>query len=65
MKYSELNLTETQLKERSLIKGDFNCDCAVCHKPTLYVDFCFEQRVCSEECHKIMNERYDEYLRRL
>ena len=36
--------------------------CVICGKPTGRVDYCYEQRICSKACQKVMDERYEEIM---
>lgn len=57
MKYESLNLTEEELRSRCLIKTENEKPCWICHEDTAYIDYCTEQRVCSEECMSIQNKK--------
>ena len=50
MKYEELNVTDNELRNKSLIKSDNIKPCSQCGNGTHYIDYCTEQRICSEEC---------------
>lgn len=56
MRWEQMSLTEQTLRDKSLIKAKCVFPCAVCNTPTSYIDFCSEQRICSEECMHILND---------
>lgn len=42
--------------EHCIIKADKSEPCAVCGEPTKFIDYCFETRLCSEECQKELTD---------
>lgn len=54
MKFEEL----TDLNKTTLMKVDTIFPCEVCGKPTQFIDYCYEMRLCSSECE-------DEFLKDL
>lgn len=66
MKFEELKISEKQLQEKySIIKADEEKICAYCGVPTKYIDYCFEQRVCSTECQDKLDKKYNEIIKRM
>ena len=60
MRWEELKLTKEDLKHRTIMSVTSIGKCAVCNEETHYIDYCTEQRICSEEC---MNEQDSAYIR--
>lgn len=56
MKYKDMNLTENELNQKSIIKGKELKKCSECGEQTVYIDFCTESYICSEECMRKQNE---------
>jgi hypothetical protein len=48
-----------------LIKVDDLKPCNVCKEPTQYIEYCYEVRCCSEECLKILDDDYNEWVKRM
>jgi ferredoxin len=59
MKFKLMNWDEVN-KNRTLIKAEEFGNCLICDEPTLYLDYCGECGICSEECYddftKMLNE---------
>lgn len=55
MRWEQMNLAEQSLSNKCLIKVKCVFPCAMCGAPTSYIDFCSEQRICSEECMNVQN----------
>lgn len=50
MRWEELSLTEIELNKRTMMECENEKPCSVCGSPTRYIDYCYESRMCSEEC---------------
>ena len=54
-----MKFTDESLKKYSLIKSEDKKPCAKCGELTEFVEYCYELRLCSEEClQEINNEFY-------
>lgn len=56
MKYEEMNISEKELREHTLIKAKDKKKCFICSYRTQYIEFCSEVRICSEECMRKFNQ---------
>lgn len=56
MRWEQMSLEGQSLQDKCLMKVKCVSPCAVCGTPTCYIDFCSEQRICSEECMNVQND---------
>lgn len=43
-------------EERTVIEADNLKPCRVCGKPTKFIDYCYEERLCSKKCDHIFTD---------
>lgn len=43
-------------REHCMIKVDDKAPCVICGDPTNFIDYCFESRLCSEECQRKLTD---------
>lgn len=65
MRWEDLNLTDDELRGRSMLEGNNEEECFLCGQPSKYIDYCYEARICSEECQKTMNDDYERWLEKV
>lgn len=65
MKYSESNLTDEELRNKSMIKGNTSSPCFICKEDTEYIEFCSEQHICSQECNMNLIEMYIDSIKKM
>ena len=47
---------DDNMKNNTIMKVDNFKPCVECGEPTQYIDYCYECRVCSEECDNVITE---------
>lgn len=57
MKYDDRFWTDDELRMKCLLKAGVSRKCSQCGANTIYIDYCTEQYICSEECMKTQNNK--------
>lgn len=57
MKWDNLELTDSELGERCILRMGGLSPCHVCGELTEYIDYCYVENICSEECQKSFDKK--------